>query len=590
LEAENFFKICAKVMVSRGLSIANGRKVAFDWSIKVRNTAFSLEIAQFDPSFITLPIVTFKCLPPELPNTLIHVNPDRTLCYMDKSDVYLDPYKPSAALDYILNAIEETLDKIVDEEAINNDFVREFDAYWVAHDNCYLLSKEKKIKAQFFDRKDTLNEGSSKEWLIFDENDEVRNEKWLNKRGFLEHIREVPVITVRFTEMPKLPASEVVSSWPPKTWQSFFNWLSNYHSTLSNELMRKLCEGSINSLQQLVLFSVPNIEGEYSSWFAVRVKFTKRIQELAKRYVASRKPGRRNKSVSPNTVRTMFKRDLTTTFYRLCVQDASADFILNRNLPEKIIENKRIAIIGCGTIGATTANLLVKIGGGYGNTGRISLFDKDRLKAANIGRHLLGEEYLGEYKSQSTRHYLQNKYSWDTNITAKNSNISSIDAFYELLMKHDIVIDATGDQQLSSFLSHHYRKALKSQLTISCSILHGWVDANGLAVRALLDDGNYGCYRCMLHDENGALKERFPLIGKGKEWPHHAQKHFACGESFTPYTEGVSYSVAGLMQAMTTDYFTDNPSPRFRHQGFHQSIPATKSQNITPLKGCPCCG
>jgi hypothetical protein len=131
-------------MVSRGLSIANGRKVSFDWNIKVRNTTFSLEIAQFDPSFIKLPIVTFKCLPPDLPSTLIHVNPDRTLCYMDKSEVYLDPYKPGEALDYILNSIEETLNKIVDEEAIANDFVREFDAYWVAHDNCYLLSKKKK--------------------------------------------------------------------------------------------------------------------------------------------------------------------------------------------------------------------------------------------------------------------------------------------------------------------------------------------------------------------------------------------------------------------------------------------------------------
>jgi len=577
-------------MVSRGLSIVNGRKVSFAWNIKVRNTTFSLEIGQFDPSFIKLPIVTLKCLPPDFPGTLTHVNPDRTICYMDKSLVFLDPYKPDAALDYILNAIEVTLDKIVDDKAITNDFVREFDAYWIAHDNCYLLSKEKKVKAKFFEREEAFDKDTSKEWLIFDENDEARNNKWLNKRGFIENIREVPVITVRFTDMPKLPASEVVGSWPPKNWQVFFNWLSNYHSTLSNELMRKLCEGSVNSLQQLILFSVPNIEGKHSSWFAVRVKFTKKIQDLARRYVASRKPGRKNKKVTPNTVRTMFKRDLTTNFYRLCVQDASTDFILNRNLPKKIIKSKRIAIIGCGTIGATTANLLVKIGAGHGNTGRLSLFDKDKLKAANIGRHLLCEEYLGEYKSQATKHFLQSKYSWNINITANNIDISSVNDFYKLLMMHDIIIDATGEQQFSSFISHNYRKALQSQMNVSCSILYGWVDANGLAVRALLDDGKYGCYRCMLHNENGALKERFPLKGKGMKWPHHAQKHFACGESFTPYTEGVSYSAAGFLQAMTIDYFAETPSPRFRHQGFHKSIPATKSQNIAPLKGCPCCG
>ncbi|MFT6834582.1 MAG: hypothetical protein ACJA0H_000613 [Francisellaceae bacterium] len=577
-------------MVSRGLTISNGKKVSFDWNIKVRNTTFSLAIAEFDPSFIKLPIVTFKYIPPDLPSTLIHVNPDQTLCYLDKSDVYLDPYKPGAALDYILNAIEETLDKIVDDEAIKNDFVREFDAYWRAHDNCYLLTKEKEIKAKFFDSKNILDNSTSKEWLIFDDKDEVRNKNWLNKRGFLEHIREVPVITVRFTEMPKLPASIVVSTWPPRTWQSFFNWLSNYHSLLSNELMRRLCEGSINSLQQLVLFSVPNIDGTNSSWFAVRVKFTKRIQELAKRYVGSRKPGKKNKKVSPDTVRTMFKRDLTTTFYRLCVQDASTDFVLNRNLPEKIITNKKIAIIGCGTIGATTANLLVKIGAGCGDAGKISLFDKDTLKTANIGRHLLGEEYLGESKSQATKHYLQKKYSWEPNITAYNIAINSVDAFYELMKNNDLIIDATGEEQFSSFISHHYRRALQSQSKVSCSVLYGWIDANGLAIRTLLDDGKYGCYRCMLYIEDGALKERFPLIGKNKEWPTYAQKHFACGESFTPYSEGVSYSAAGLIQAMVIDYFSGNPSPRFRHQGFHKSIPLTKSQNMTSLEGCPCCG
>lgn len=577
-------------MVSRGLRISNGKTVSFDWDIKVRNTSFSLTIAKFDPSFIKLPVVTFKCLPHDLPSTLVHVNPDQTLCYMDKSDVYLDPYNPSAALDYILNAIEETLDKVVDAEAIKKDFVREFDAYWRAHDNCYLLTKEKKTKAKLFDKKNTLGNSIDKEWFIFDEKDEVRNKNWLNKRGFIKHIREVPVVTIRFTEMPKLPVSEVLSTWPPETWQSFFNWLSNYHPILSNELMRRLCEGSINSLQQLVLFSVPNIDGKYSSWFAVRVKFTKRIEELAKRYVGSRKPGKKNKKVSPDTVRAMFKRDFTTIFYRLCVQDASTDFILNRNLPEKIITNKKIVIIGCGTIGATTANLLVKIGAGYGHAGKISLFDKDSLKAANIGRHLLGEEYLGEPKSQATRHYLQKKYSWESNIAAYNLTINSSDGLYELMVNNDLIIDATGEQQFSSFISHHYRKALQSQTKVSCSILYGWIDANGLAIRTLLDDGQHGCYRCMLHIEDGALKERFALIGKNKEWPEYAQKRFACGESFTPYSEGVSYSAAGLIQAMVLDYFSGNPSPRFRHQGFHKSIPLTKSQNITRLEGCPCCG
>jgi molybdopterin/thiamine biosynthesis adenylyltransferase len=576
-------------MVARGLQINNTRQISFKWDVKIGDTDFSLQLEEFDPTFIKLPIVTLLTHPAGLPKTLTHVNPDKTLCYLDKSQVYLDPYKPAETLDLILNSIYETLNKLIDKKSVLADFAREFDSYWEAHDNCYLLTHEKPLKALFFERVREIGEVKAQEWVIFNEKDEVRCEKWLKKRNIQEKVREVPVVKLNFNSPPQLPSCIELDTWPPKNWKEFYTWLTDYHPQLANELMRRLCESTDKSLQQLVLFSVPNLEGGHASWFATRIKFSKRIQDLARRYIASKRPGRKKKVVTPDTVRTMFKRDITSNYYRLSVQDSSTGLILNRNAQQSILEGKRVAVIGCGTIGANLSNLLIKVGAGTGSCGSISIYDKDILKPANIGRHLLGEEYLGEAKSFALKDFLQLN-TWQININANHSNINSDSQLLGMFRSFDLIIDATGEQQFSSFLNHHYRKALKDKKKVICSILYGWVDANGLAVRAILDDAKFACYRCLLFQKNGILHERLPLKAKGAKWPDYAKKRIACGESYTPYTEGVSYTAAGILQAMAIDYFAGNPTPRFRHLSLHKSIPSAKAQNLPALNGCPCCG
>jgi len=576
-------------MVARGLKICNTRQISFKWDVEVGVTVFSLLLEDFDPTFMNLPKVTLLAHPTGLSKTLTHLNPDKTLCYLDKSYIYLDPYKPAETLDLILNSIYETLNKLIDNKTVLADFAREFDSYWEAHDNCYLLSHDKSLKALFFVRTRKVCDVKTQEWMIFSDTDDVRNEKWLKKRNFQDKIREVPVVKLNFTSSPKLPYCLESDAWPPKNWKEFYSWLTGYHPQIANELMRRLCESTDKSLQQLVIFSVPNLEGEYASWFAIRIKFSKRVQDLARRYIASKRSSKKKKSVTPDTVRAMFKRDITSNYYRLNVQDASTELILKRNAQQSILEGKRIAVIGCGTIGANLSNLLIKVGAGTGGCGAISIYDKDILKPANIGRHLLSEEYLGEPKSIALKDFLTLN-TWQINIKANCENINTESQLLSIFRSSDLIIDATGEQQFSSFLNHHYRKALQDKKKVACSILYGWIDANGLAVRALLDDAKFACYRCLLHEKNGKLHERLPLKASGENWPDYAKKRVACGESYTPYTEGVSYTAAGMLQAMAIDYFSGNPIPRFRHQSLHKSIPHAKAQNLPSLNGCPCCG
>ncbi|MBF6618282.1 MAG: ThiF family adenylyltransferase [Candidimonas sp.] len=62
----------------------------------------------------------------------------------------------------------------------------------------------------------------------------------------------------------------------------------------------------------------------------------------------------------------------------------------------KSLQVRRVAIIGCGSIGSEIAALLAKAG-----VGELALLDHDTLNSANLGRHFLGATYLGRNKAQA---------------------------------------------------------------------------------------------------------------------------------------------------------------------------------------------
>src|SRR5699024_7868808 len=74
-------------------------------------------------------------------------------------------------------------------------------------------------------------------------------------------------------------------------------------------------------------------------------------------------------------------------------------FIIKRT-DENRYNNKKILLIGCGSIGSYMCNELVKAG-----IENIIVVDIDLLKAENIYRHFLGMEYVGQYKADALCRY-----------------------------------------------------------------------------------------------------------------------------------------------------------------------------------------
>lgn len=90
----------------------------------------------------------------------------------------------------------------------------------------------------------------------------------------------------------------------------------------------------------------------------------------------------------------------STSDQRIPIFDASIEiiqvvrmddrYIVERNIPgHKTFADRKIALVGCGTIGGYLADLLVRAGGAMGS-GELVLIDNQKLAPGNIGRHRLG--------------------------------------------------------------------------------------------------------------------------------------------------------------------------------------------------------
>lgn len=276
-------------------------------------------------------------------------------------------------------------------------------------------------------------------------------------------------------------------------------------------------------------------------------------------------------------------------FLRLEINDVSEKFVYERNLKTPTLMNRRIALIGCGTVGGFTASLLQKAGAGSGNKGQLDLYDDDILKPGNLGRHLLGANYLYESKSEATKDLILKSTSTPVNIQ-NYSKISS--AQLDIIKKYDLVIDLTGNECFSNLLASKLVE-LRLDGKIAPKLLYSWIDANGYAIRALLDDGSGACYRCLkITDESkepGALKERYPLFRSHEVEEELSVIAHRCGESYIPFSAGISNVAASMVQQMALESFTDNPGFRFRHESHSKLINNVQDKNPTRMKSCPCC-
>lgn len=498
-------------------------------------------IVSLPQNFDRPPVVVLREIPEALRPIAPHVNSEGGLCYLSRTSIEINIFDPVGQMLGCLERAEKVLGQLLRKELVE-DLAEEFFAYW-GEDffHCFFdfrVGRSQNLRAMVDTR-------SNDRFAVVFITDDV--ERTTRKNRLLGHeVRELvcPVARI-YTRVEPRPTQE---EWPPKTLGSLLKWQSIRDARASRKIEERVAQAYERGADCLAIMI------ESPKFFYAFVVLFGPLQGDHFSKVELRKKSIRESCPI-----------LALRGWRI-----DEGYITQRNVPGmKTLENKKIIVVGCGTIGGYLADMLVKAGAGAG-TGELILVDSDILHASNLGRHRLGFPYVDKKKSDALTQELK--------ICMPDANIRSlpVDAHTANLSKADLIIDATGEQTVSDFLAAEHTAT--DQLCV-------WIEGPGVAVRALIRrNGHEACIQCLTRyirdGEYSATVEDMPKVYAGQ----------GCENEYVPFPASVSMQAACLASEMVMDWSAGADSPALRTRVVDRKFTANLD-DFTPPKfaDCPAC-
>ncbi len=277
----------------------------------------------------------------------------------------------------------------------------------------------------------------------------------------------------------------------------------------------------------------------------------------------------------------MERQLVSTPIERLIGVRADADYLFGRNLGSMNgLVDKRILLIGCGTIGSFLAHQLAQRGAGA-KRGYLSLVDPDVLTTGNIGRHLLGVPYLGRNKAEACASYLNEQLP----LLAIEGYAGDVRTQKLDWHRYDLVIGATGEEALSIALNEiavQARPRLPPHLFV-------WLLGNGAVAQCILTgEVDRACFKCLKPDLAGLPRFR----AMRPETVVETVTNVACGDAaYVPFPVSRSVAAAAMACDLVVDWANGNPGHRFRSLTLdNRRAFRVPNGSPTKLNHCPACG
>ncbi|VFR23697.1 Sulfur carrier protein adenylyltransferase ThiF [plant metagenome] len=159
------------------------------------------------------------------------------------------------------------------------------------------------------------------------------------------------------------------------------------------------------------------------------------------------------------------------------IERVDADWALARDHQTEPLERrrqKRVLLIGCGSIGAPIADLLARAG-----IGELHLADKENFSIENCARHLLGAEHVGQSKATALADRIRRQ---TPDIQTKPLRVLATDWISQMCSpgQYDLVIDCTGEGTVRTMLSRFRTSAFGDT-----GIIHVWIEPHGAAAHTV---------------------------------------------------------------------------------------------------------
>lgn len=489
---------------------------------------------------ITLPTAFVLKTPEQFIGRLIpHINMGWYLCYVEEMEADWDSNDLRGLYEHVDRQIQHTLQAAVASTIQgtpdDREMEGEFSSYWLSDKQVYLLSDAVEkvelrcIVAENLYVQDNSESAACEEWIAYKDDDAHELAEWIKQRN-LSRRDDKTTLTSYFKIRPSRLAGV---DWPPQNFREVLQWLSEVDPGARSRVLNNFVNNPVK--RHVLLFDVHH-QDLIGLYVEIDLEATG-LNTYAKKKNRKKHTGRHVKHGTLNSC--LSAKHSIRKFIRLGVTRADRKTILSRNRRRSSIgdlSTKRIALIGCGTIGGYLAGLLLRSGAGCGKA-RFDIYDPDSFGPQNFGRHPLSTANFGQNKAVATAAELRLSTHLSCTVRGKPFRFL-IDP--ELLKKYDIVIDATGRPPVAKRLAYVVRTMPNDTRPL---LVHGLNDGNGRASKVLIDEGS-SCFGCLLADpafyKNGS-DIRFEHIRSD-------ERRVSCGNTYTPYDASVSVITASMMQ------------------------------------------
>lgn len=528
-------------------------------TVETVSGTWKIALSEVDPSFVRLPEIRIQDTPVQLARNVPHLcGHGGRICYLDPDTINLNTFRPSEAVQSVLQAARRTLEDLARRDPAQILLDGEFEAYWSPVAPCYVLASGtgEKVGKCFVRRK--LDGSSVYEAVIADDSEGIS--RWMDRRGGDENTSWS--FRAHLFNVDMEPYISSTHTWPPQSLTEMVDWLNMISPSSASRFVSFLQSVFSKESRCLIVLRFRNDE-------SIAASISADANVLAS-YGNRRRSLKRNVICSKRTIKE---------FQRLHVRLASENYVFTRNVPNNKLPGKKIAVIGAGNVGSYTAQALFQNGGGSGG-GTLHIYDGDTFLPENLGRHVLGAKYLDENKAKALAAMLsgesafhsQSAEGFSQNINPDKANFSD----------YDLVIDATGNEAVSNALSRSFRKR-----NSSCMLIHAWIDGGGRAARAIFDDRTKACYCCLKTHGEPVVRERIAVLKEGENVDIEPSKR--CGKTYQPYSSSCSLTAAGIALRMTLDALSNSITYNFIQAPLSDSATRPKSSSLPPLPSCPCC-
>lgn len=210
------------------------------------------------------------------------------------------------------------------------------------------------------------------------------------------------------------------------------------------------------------------------------------------------------------------------------IERVDADWALARDYDLTLLRgrrNKRVLMIGCGSLGAPIAELLAKSG-----VSELHLADKEFFSIENCARHVLGAEHIGMAKASVLADRIRRQIP---GVKTKPLRVLAADWVSQVCSpgSYDLIIDCTGESSVRTVLSRFRERAFGD-----VGIVHVWLEPFGAAAHTIYANS----------DLPWPYDDPWERVNAA-HWPQDVRvKLPACSSGFNPYGAADAWQAAGF--------------------------------------------